>query len=335
MQRNYPSRALRAALLAAAAVAIAGAAWANANHPGFGTISAPVPHRAPHNVVFAPGAGAPFRQYSNASYGTGGAAMRNRSNGSINISGVTGAAQDAWIYWTVLVSRSPAKQQKIRVIRRFPLGAPSNVLLVGDLIATPGDPCWGSSKAAVYRAQVPTNIATGNGLYQIEMNATQTAVTDGSDPWAAAVAFPAAEGASLVIVGKGSSSVYLYDFFPAEIESGAALSYTLSVPGGMGLNATLDSFGADGQMGRFGSREGDAASGETVFVNGTQISGPGSPADTDSDWNGNSGFPLPQLWDDSGHDISGIAQQGSTTLGVSVNSVSDCIIPVGNVLGTH
>jgi len=333
MQRNNP---IRAALLAAAAIAVAGTAWADANHAGFGTINAPVPLKPPHNVTFAPGAGAPFRQYSNASYGTGGAAMRNRSNGSINISGVLGNAQDAWLYWTVLVSRSPTKQQKIRITRLFPLGAPSTVLLVGDLIATPTDPCWGSSKAAVYRAQVPTNIATGNGLYQIEMNATQTAVTDGSDPWASGVVFPAAEGASLVVVGKGSSSVYLYDFFPAEIQGGAVLSYTLSVPGGMGANATLDSFGADGQMGGFGSREGDPGnSGETVFVNGTQISGPGSAADTDSDWNGNSGFPLPQLWDDSGHQISGIAQQGATTLGISVNSVGDCIIPVGNVLGTQ
>src|SRR6185437_10731409 len=115
MQRNHP---IRAALLAAAAIAIAGTAWADANHAaGFGTINAPVPLKPPHNVTFAPGAGAPFRQYSNASYGTGAAAMRNRSNGSINISGVLGNAQDAWLYWTVLVSRSPTKQQKIRITR--------------------------------------------------------------------------------------------------------------------------------------------------------------------------------------------------------------------------
>src|SRR5437868_5944389 len=204
MQRNFNRPmvpTIKAGLLAVAALALASTALASAKHAGFGTIHAPVHHIPPHNVVFAPGAGAPFRQYSGASYGTGGAAMRNRSNGSINISGVTGATQEAWLYWTVLVSKSPTKQQKIRITRRFPLGAPSTAILVGDLIATPADPCWGSSRAAVYRAQVPTNIATGNGLYQITMNATQTAVTDGSDPWAAGVVFPAAEGASLVVVG--------------------------------------------------------------------------------------------------------------------------------------
>jgi hypothetical protein len=339
MQRNFnrPSPALpaiRAGLLAAAAVAIATAAWASARHQAFGTIYAPVRQATPHNGVFAPGAGAPFRQYSNASYGTGGAAMRNRSDASVNISGVIGASQDAWVYWAVLVGGTPTKHQKIKVIRRFPLGTPSSVVVIGDLIATPGDPCWGSSRAAVYRAQVPTNIATGNGLYQIEMNATETTVTDGSDPWAGGVAFPAAEGASLVVVGKGSSSVYLYDFFPTEIQGGAVLSYTLSVPGGMGTVATLDSFGADGQIGT--SRQADPAdSGEVAFVDGAQISGPGSPFDTDSDWNGNSGFPLPQLWDDIGHDISGIAQAGSTSLNVAVTSGVDCIIPIGNVLATH
>lgn len=324
------STTFKGALLSAAAVVIASAALANPNQ-NLGTIRAPGMHKAPHSIVLPPGN--PFRQYGGASYGTGGTAMRNRTNGSINISGVVGAAADAWVYWAELVTSPAAKHQKIKVVRRFPTGGTVLATVTGDLIATPADPCWGSSNAAVYRAQVPVSVATGNGVYQIVMNATESALSDGSDPWGSGVVFPAAEGASLVVIGKGTGSVYLYDFFPTEI-AGSSLSYTLTVPGGLGSVTTLDSFGADGQLGA--SRQAlpfDTT--ETTAVNGTQIAGPGSAFDTDADWNGNSGFPLPQLWDDIGHDISSLAQMGSTSINVVETAQVDCVIPIGNVLGTR
>src|ERR1700682_3031051 len=64
--------------------------------------------------------------YANASYGTGGVALRNRNQGGIHISGVNGPTQGAWLYWTVLL-KSPSVTQlnnvkKATLARVFPTG---------------------------------------------------------------------------------------------------------------------------------------------------------------------------------------------------------------------
>jgi len=63
------------------------------------------------------------------------------------------------------------------------------------------------------------------------------------------------------------------------------------------------------------------------------IAGPGSNFN-DGDWNGSSARPLPQLWDDVGHDITTATKAGTTSLAVSIGNGGkipyDCMTPVAN-----
>jgi len=145
-------------------------------------------------------------------------------------------------------------------------------------------------------------------------------------------------GASLVIVGSGSSTVNIFD--PSTTPGGlgvtffsTTLSYTQTLFGApSGGPVLFDTFGADGQVGR--SRTDTASvTGETTYINNSPISGPGIGApNSDSDWNGNSGAPLPQLWDDHGHDISEVSLGSPPALRVSIKSFGDCLTTVANVV---
>jgi len=46
---------------------------------------------------------------------------------------------------------------------------------------------------------------------------------------------------------------------------------------------------------------------EITTIGGPAFAGPGS-AYWDSDWNGSSGLPVPELWDDTGPDITALAR---------------------------
>lgn len=281
--------------------------------------------------------------YSNASYGTGGTALRNRIKGAIQISGVNGPTQDAWLYWVVLFGSTPSstvlkKAENVTVQREYPTGAGSAAVVVhGTLLAVGGDPCWGSAGAWVFRAQVPTSVATGNGYYRITLNSAATGLTDGEDPWDGNVVYPLAEGASLVIIGTGSATVGLYDSQAGTtFLSSQTNSYTL--PGTFTSLALLDNFGYDGQI---GSSRTISFSNETTTVAGSPsgisvlVAGPGGETG-DSDWDGSAGWPLPQLWDNTGHDISN-ALTPITDTGVSVTYVStgDCLGLVGSVISVQ
>ena len=280
--------------------------------------------------------------YSNASYGTGGVALRNRIKGSIHISGVTGPTQAAWLYWAVLFASTPSSAQlrgasKVQLQREFPPGIPSAAQLTGTLIAIGGDPCWGSAGTWVFRASVPTTVATGNGIYRIILNKNSTGLSDGEDPWDGNVVFPLAEGASLVIVGTGVASVGLVDGQAGTTFSAAySNSYDLPAPATGGL-VLFDNFGYDGQI---GTSRTITASNETTTVQGfpggvsVLVAGPGGETG-DSDWDGSSGWPLPQLWDDTGHDITNAFAVGDTSVLVSYTSTRDCIGTVGAVISVQ
>ncbi len=136
-----------------------------------------------------------------------------------------------------------------------------------------------------------------------------------------------------MVIGTGTQTVSVFDYFAWET-NGPSFPYTLTLPAPTGSVTTMDSFGADGQAGSSRTAN-NSTSKETMFVNAVQISGSGSAYDTDSDWNGNSGDPLPQLWDDTGHTISPAAPAGTSILKVVINNPNDCLIPVGNVVGTR
>jgi hypothetical protein len=289
----------------------------------------------------------PTFSWTNASYGTGGVALRNRSTGEIQISGVSGPTQAAYLYWAVLLNTSvPSiallnKISHINLTRLYPPGPPVGAEVVGTLLAIGGDPCWGSSGTWVYRGSVPTAVATGNGVYRLNLRPGASGLTDGEDPWDGNVVFPLFEGASLVIVGTGGATVGLLDgqagttFIAA---SGYSNNYLLPAPVISGP-VLFDNFGYDGQI---GTSRTISATNETTTVEGlpstTTVLVVGNPGGEtgDSDWDGSSGWPLPQLWDDTGHDISNAFLPGDTSVFVSYGGPSsDCVGTVGAVVSVQ
>ena len=282
--------------------------------------------------------------YANASYGTGGVALRNRQTGAIHISGVSGTTQAAWLYWAVLLQSPTASQVSkvghVTLTRQFPAGAPlpNSVALNGTLIAVGGDPCWGSTGTYVFRAQVPNTVATGNGLYKIILRPGATGLNDGEDPWDGNVVFPLFEGASLVVVGTGTNAVGLLDGQAGTtFISGYSNYYQLPATVSGSSQVLLDNFGYDGQIGTSRSinpatsNETTNAEGWPSLTNNILVAGPGGETG-DSDWDGSSGLPLPQLWDDTGHDITNAFFPGDTFVLVSYSSGNDCIGTVGAVV---
>ena len=146
--------------------------------------------------------------------------------------------------------------------------------------------------------------------------------------------FQLGEGASLVIVtSNGSHTVSIYDSGIAGLTSIASnVEYVLNLPSATSGGQVLwDTIGSDGQTGS--SRTDDTSSLETTTINGFPVAGAGiGAANPDSDWNGSAAFPLPELWDDKGHDISGAAPGGTTSLDVLFTSQYDCFNVVANVV---
>lgn len=293
---------------------------------------------------------APTFEYSSANYGTGGVALRNRRYGVIQISGVTGAVQAAYIYWPVLPSyyttppssTTIAHISSLTVTRLYPTGLPTTIKVYGNLLAVGADPCWSSYGAYVFRAALPTNVVTGNGLYKITLNTGASGLTDGEDPWNGNTKFPLFEGASLVVVGTGSANVGIYDALAGTMFYGSNTFYNFYYnPFYAYFNSQelLDNIGYDGQIGH--SRV-PGASGETSQIEpypsltGTYtIAGPGGDV-TNSDWDGSSGWPLPQLWDDTGHDISSHFASGvDWGFYITYSAPSDCVGEVAAVVSVQ
>jgi hypothetical protein len=273
----------------------------------------------------------PSQTFSNADYSSGGVALRNRSEGVMQISGVTGTVQGATLYFAYLFVKTPPNALRIRLKRLSPSPI-ANLNVKALLIGTSSDPCWGSSGGAVYSASVPTSFATGNGEYQVFVPASVLGATTGGDPWTSSTIYPLDEGASLVLVGSGAATVDIYDTHFAGVEFGAPLSYTLNLSSATnGSPVLMDSIGADGQIG-FSRADSGVGPDEAVTVNGVQISGGNNTLNQDSDWDGSSGFPLPQLWDDVGHDITSAAPSGTTSLNVAIGTHWDCLVTVANVV---
>ena len=277
----------------------------------------------------------PQQIYYNADYSTGGAALRNQLQRSIVISGginPAGGAQAAWIYWSVLGPLSGASGV-VTVQRLWPNPGTSPTTtppIHGQPIAIGADPCWGSNGNHIYRAGLPTSVVTGNGNYLVQFGVGAGGLSNGADPWLGPVIPPLIEGAALVVIRKGTNTVTIFDG-QAGITFDAMATYTLNLPTPTSGGTVLwDNIGADGQLGK--SRDAYVAS-ETTTINACQVAGPlAIGSDTDSDWNGSSGLPLPQLFDVTGHDITCAAPAGTTALNVVFQSQGDCLTTIANVV---
>jgi len=276
----------------------------------------------------------PANVYSRAQYGTGGVGLRNRGGGALNVSGVNKPTKAAFVYWAVITNgAAPPPVKSVKIQRITP--APSAVATItGTAIGITASPCWAGNTTTVYRGTVPLAIANGNGTYQITLNAGASGSTAGGDPWYTAQTLPLMEGASLVVVGTGQANVALYDRGLAGNMFSTTLSYTLALPSAAtGRNVIIDNIGADGQVGS--SRNGlTSSSNESTIINGYYVAGEYSPAN-DSDWNGAIAGPLPQLWDNTGHQINASAPAGTWYLNTTVYAGGDCLVPVANVVALY
>jgi hypothetical protein len=275
----------------------------------------------------------PAMVFTTANYGTGGVALRNRGAGSIGVSGVVGAVKAAFIYWAVIGPNASAGS--IIVQRRFPTPVSASVTLTGTVVGAGVNPCWvaATTPIVVYRAAIPLSIATGNGDYEVRLLPGAGGSTAGGDPWVGVPLVPLWEGASLVIIGTGGGTVNVFDLGFAGATFIPPFSYSLTLTGSA-TSFLWDNIGADGQIGGFPGRAATASlSGETTTINGVLVAGPGSAFDLTGDWNGSSGFPLPQLWDDTGHAVT--LPAATSTLSITFGPATgqnDCLTSVANVV---
>jgi len=274
--------------------------------------------------------------YSSASYATGGGALRNRATTAIEISGAVAPIKAAYLYWAVITgSTAPDSVAELTLTREYPAPVESS-LVKGVLIATGSVPCWIGEKINVYRALVSTALVKGNGSYRVTISGTAGTAgsVDGGDPWVEKQALPLWEGASIVVVGTGAGTVVLYDVGLAGKTWKTSLSYTLDLPVvSKGKLTLFDTIAADGQL---GSSRSPIDALKYTEMNDYRVQGPGSYYN-DTGWNGAAGWPLPQLWDDNGNNVTGVAPSGTKTIAVYIyqetdTEYEDCLTPVANVL---
>lgn len=320
-------------LAIATAAAATFATVALAQDKRLGTSAADVPSaRAP--AAAAPASAGrlrPFKVFEGSAARTAGVGLRNVGTGGITISGLPGPATEAFVYWDVIsAGPPPAAASSIKVKRLFPTPATAFIDVPGVVVGAGASPCWSGDTNTVYRAPLPVGAAlvSGNGVYQVYLPDSATGSRAGEDPWLAQP-LPLAEGASLVVVGQGSQTIALYDapLSGFMFVSNPGVVYTLLAPAGVLTATTIHTIGADGQKGS-GDPDFASSTGEISSVNGARFAGKASPAQ-DSDWNGNSSFPLPQLWDDNAH---GISATGNLRISVIDTTGADCLVYVGNVV---
>ena len=287
---------------------------------------------APENVAI--GAVSPSRSYANASFATGAVGLRNRADGGIEVSGVTGPIKAALLYWAVITQGPPTAAVASVYLKKGGANGPFTNI-IGTRIATGQTPCWfAGDRTTVYRAVVPTTLANGNGLYIVLLKSGANGSTGGQSPWVSSIP-PLFEGISLVIIGTGSSRVSVYDVGFAGRMFFDTLTYQLRTASIAGATEVVfHNIGADGQIG-VGVNAIAAASGEITFLNNRRIAGPGSAAQK-SDWNGSVAEPLPQLWDNTTHIVTSSALAGSPTLlPFRVSAPDDCLVTVANILSVR
>jgi hypothetical protein len=155
-----------------------------------------------------------FRSLSIAGdYVAAGTSLRDTTQGNITISGVPAGASvvEAYLYWGMLDNGESPSLKNMNFN-----GTP----IIGTLIGSDQDTCWGRANSFAYRANV-TSLVPGNGTY------TLTGVASGG--------FILAQGASLVVIyqrpGDPLRSVILLDGDVALNTGGA--SYSLPISGFM------------------------------------------------------------------------------------------------------
>lgn len=285
-----------------------------------------------------------------------GCGLRNFDSCTISLRGIPGGSTviRAFVYWAMLCPTSTANDTCPRTVDIEFDGR----TITSRLICTGANPCWAGGPLGTYLVDV-TGLMPGvhpaahpnkviNGDYRINAIPSNPLERDGRDPWVPVTPnVPKAEGATLVVVYSNPAlsavgKVYIHH------GCDTALGGTLHI-----LNALVPAapspvtaakftrFGADGQVGS--SVSPTAAADDTTWFGGpvaacvattalTQIAGPGSLLNADSDWNGSDGGPLNQLWDTHTSTVTSLLKAGAANYCVRYTFPGDCVTPIGYVL---
>lgn len=266
-----------------------------------------------------------------------GVGTRNAGYGHIRLRGAPPGSVRvrAYLYWGT-IQPFPTATQTIRF---------NNVNVTGRLIGT-GQSCWCGGVFAAYRASVITLVNPAiNGDYRVSH--MPSAVTNGSDPWNSPCALPLSQGASLVVAYANSSippsaKLYINDGTVFFANGSVNIFNPLPMAVTPYKNLKHTRLGGDGQVGfqvGNGTVSNLPVTNERTFLGPpmTHIKGPGSPFNGDSDWNGDDGVPLNQLWDT--HTDSFINRMlvpfGAFNYNVTYTANGDCIYAVAHILNTY
>ena len=270
-------------------------------------------------------------------YAANGVGTRNAGFGTIRLRGIPpgAVAVRATLYWG-----------EIRAGLAVPLTETvsfKGVAVTGNLLGTCPAPCWPGNFFAAYGASVIALLNPGlNSDYLVAK--LPSSLTDGRDPWLTApvpAPNPLSEGASLVVIYAHPSvpvAARVITHPVVQLTFGTlTVSHALGVPLPAYGTMKHTRLGADGQVGS-STFPINFATDERTFIGPnalalTQIKGPGSPFNVNTDWDGNDGLPLNQLWDTQTSSSGAIIPAGSVAYTVRYVSHGDCIVPVIHVLG--
>jgi len=289
----------------------------------------------------------PFKVYARADHAAAGTSLRNFDSGTIRLRGIPPNATvvQAYLYWSYISGTTPCpKTAAIEFAGRT---------IYSSNFCTGGDPCWGGAALCAYYTDV-TGLMPGtssaalankviNGDYLISRAPTSLDRT-GQDPWAPATAnFPKVEGATLFVVYRTTTTtgtVYLHhscDLFTGTLD--ASLTLVPAAPSTISF-IKFSRWGDDGQVGA-GTDASPGTSDEQTWFGGpgvcpaglTQIAGNGSADNQNSDWNGNDGEPLNQLWDThTSTNLAGLLGSGAGNYCVRYVAFLDCVNAIGYAL---
>lgn len=347
---------LRITVVMVLLAAVFSPSWASAQVAGSGGVA---DDRAAAAALVTPAAPVTFLGFTgrvdHAAAGTG---LRNFDSGTIRLRGIPAGSTvvRAFLYWAMICSPGTLCPRIVAI--EF-----EGRTIDSALFATGGQPCWvANASLGAYRADV-TGLMPGsttavvankviNGDYQISRFPFNSLERDGRDPWGPTTALtPKVEGATLVVVYSNLSlpltgRVYIHngaDLFSGTLNVTNALAPVAPSPLTF---VKFTRFGADGQVGT-GTNASPTLSEEKTFFGGpsatagcanaalTQIAGDGSTRSHDSDWNGNDGGPLNQLWDTHTSTVTGRLGAGAANYCVRYVSPGDCIVAIGYVLSVR
>jgi uncharacterized repeat protein (TIGR01451 family) len=237
---------------------------------------------------------------------SGGAGLRNRSQGTIEIAGLPPGATvtRAVLIWGILYSGA-VPRDTITL---------AGTEVTADVAATvSGDLCWGDTNTIGYAADV-TELVTGNGSYIVSDPPRGITRVD-SEPRGV---LPYTDGASLVVfyVGGGANNQVISDFtYNTNTDASGAIFRSFNGVNSLGLGARLTLAGPDGQ----------SNAGESFT-----ISGAGTPVVLTNTFDGSDpqegpSFAIGSLWDTDVEDVTAVLPSGQTTLTLSHAITSDCI----------